>query len=117
EPSEESFAQWLVRHGQNDRTMNRYWSTVLVSALNERLEQMDVGHARKVFVDGFLRNREGYQMEVPLVPLGDLYGTRLERWLAHHDVAVRLTTGARCVELDDERDALTVALRNGERLS
>ena len=54
---------------------------MLVSALNERLEQMDVGHARKVFLDGFLRNRDGFQMEIPLVPLGELYGTRLEAWL------------------------------------
>ena len=75
---------------------------MLVSALNERLEQMDVGHARKVFLDGFLRNREGFQMEIPLVPLGELYGTRLETWLREHEVAVRLTTGVRKVDADDE---------------
>src|SRR5262249_48602690 len=49
----ESFADWLRRHGQTPRTIERYWGTVLVSALNERLDQMDVGHARKVFLDGF----------------------------------------------------------------
>jgi hypothetical protein len=78
----ESFAAWLRRHGQTGRTIERFWGTVLVSALNERLERMDVGHARKVFLDGFLRNRRGAAMEIPLVPLGELYGTRLERWLA-----------------------------------
>jgi len=41
---------------------------------------MDVGHARKVFLDGFLKHRDGYRMELPLVPLGELYGTRLEAW-------------------------------------
>ena len=72
---------------------------MLVSALNERLEQMDVGHARKVFVDGFLRNRDGYRMEIPLVPLGDLYGKRLESWLADRGVdRPMLTTGVRAVE-------------------
>ena len=98
----ETFADWLLRHGQTVRTINLYWATVLVSALNERLEQMDVGHARKVFLDGFLRNREGFQMEIPLVPLGELYGTRLETWLAAHGVAVRLTTGVRSVDADDD---------------
>src|SRR5262249_10190074 len=53
----ESFASWLLRHGQSARTVNLFWATVLVSALNERLDQMDVGHARKVFLDAFLRNR------------------------------------------------------------
>src|SRR6201999_672901 len=49
--------------------IERHWARVLVSALNERLDRMDVGHARKVFVDGFLRHREGSRMELPLVPL------------------------------------------------
>ena len=60
-----------------------FWGPVLVSALNERLDRMDVGHARKVFLDGFLRNRSGFQLELPLVPLGELYGRRLEELAAH----------------------------------
>jgi squalene-associated FAD-dependent desaturase len=108
----ESFADWLRRHRQNDRTINRYWATVLVSALNERLEQMDIGHARKVFLDGFLRNRHGYEIELPLVPLGELYGTRLEAWLEAHDVTVRLTTGVRTIA----EDGRAVILRSGERI-
>ncbi len=110
----ESFGAWLERHGQTPRVMERYWGTVLVSALNERLDRMDVGHARKVFIDGFLRDREGFQMELPLVPLGDLYGLRLERWLADKGVTVRLTTGVRSVEGDDEGAVSQVVLRNGE---
>jgi squalene-associated FAD-dependent desaturase len=111
-PAGESFADWLLRHGQTVRTINLYWATVLVSALNERLEQMDIGHARKVFLDGFLRNRDGYRIEVPLVPLGELYGTRLEAWLGAHDVEVRLTTGVRRID----EDARGVVLRSGERM-
>jgi squalene-associated FAD-dependent desaturase len=111
----ESFADWLLRHRQTVRTINLYWATVLVSALNERLEQMDVGQARKVFVDGFLRNRSGYRLEIPLVPLGELYGTRLERWLAEHGVTVRLTTGVRTVNID-EGTVAGVTLRSGESI-
>ena len=112
--SGESFGDWLRRHGQTPRVIDRYWSTVLVSALNERLDQMDVGHARKVFIDGFLRDREGFQMELPLVPLGDLYGLRLERWLADKGVSIRLKTGVRCVEGDNEGAVNEVVLRDGE---
>jgi squalene-associated FAD-dependent desaturase len=108
----EPFAAWLLRNGQTTRTINLYWATVLVSALNERLEQMDIGHARKVFLDGFLRSRHGYQMEIPLVPLGALYGQRLEAWLQARGVDVRLTTGVRVVA-DDARGLF---LRSGERL-
>ncbi|MDR3639615.1 MAG: hydroxysqualene dehydroxylase HpnE [Isosphaeraceae bacterium] len=113
----ESFADWLLRHGQTVRTINLYWATVLVSALNERLDQMDVGHARKVFLDGFLRNRVGFQMEIPLAPLGELYGTRLEEWLAEKGVTVRLTTGVRTVDLDDEGSVAGLTLRSGETVA
>jgi squalene-associated FAD-dependent desaturase len=114
EGSTEPFADWLRRHAQTEQTIGRYWATVLVSALNERLEMMDVGHARKVFVDGFLRTREGYRMELPLVPLGELYGTRLESWLAGQGVSVRLTTGVKSVDFDDSGAVAGVTLRSGE---
>jgi len=113
----ESFADWLLRHRQSLRTINLFWATVLVSALNERLEQMDVGHARKVFLDGFLRNRMGFQPELPLVPLGELYGTRLESWLRDHGVLVRLTTGVQSLEYDDAGAVSGVLLRSGQSLA
>jgi squalene-associated FAD-dependent desaturase len=110
----ETVEAWLRRHGQTTRTIERYWGTVLVSALNERLDQMDLGHARKVFLDGFLRNRDGYQMEIPLAPLGEIYGSRLEQWLASQEVEVRLTTGVRSVEVDDEGHLVGIRLRSAE---
>ena len=112
----ETFDAWLRRHGQTNRTIERYWGTVLISALNEHLDRMDVGHARKVFVDGFLRNRDGYQMEIPLAPLGEIYGTRLERWMADQGVEVRLTTGVRSVEVDEDGYLSGVELRSGESI-
>ena len=113
----ENFEEWLLRHHQSRRSIDLFWATVLVSALNERLDRMDVGHARKVFVDGFLSTRTGFQMELPLVPLGELYGSRLESWLKDHDVAVHLTTGIRAVDIDQECALEGVILRTGERLA
>ncbi len=113
----EPFDAWLRRHGQTDRTIARYWATVLVSALNERLDRMDVGHARKVFLDGFLRHRDGYRMEVPTVPLGELYGTRLEQWLGGRGVGIRLTSGVRSVEVDAEGHLAGLRLRSGEAVA
>jgi squalene-associated FAD-dependent desaturase len=111
-----SFAEWLRAHRQTDRTIERFWETVLVSALNERLDRMDVAHARKVLFDGFLRNRAGHVLEVPTVPLGELYGAPLEAWLADRGVDIRLTTGAKRVELDGEGAVSGVVARNGERV-
>ena len=113
----ESLADWLLRHRQSLRTINLFWATVLVSALNERLDQMEVGHARKVFLDGFLRNRVGFQPEIPLVPLGELYGTRLESWLRSHGVELRLTTGVQSTQYDETGAVSGVLLRSGQSLA
>jgi squalene-associated FAD-dependent desaturase len=117
EQTGESFESWLVRHGQNRRVINLFWETVLVSALNERIGQMDVDYARKVFLDGFLRNRKGFQLEIPLVPLGELYGRQLERWLHNQGVTVRLKTGIRTIEYDADGSACGVTLRTGESVT
>jgi len=55
-------------------------------------------------------------MEIPLVPLGELYGTRLESWLGAKGVDVRLATGVRSIDLDDEGAACGVTLRSGEAI-
>ena len=58
----------------------------------------------------------GSAMEIPLVPLGELYGTRLESWLKIKRVEVRLATGVRSIDVDDEGVALRRDLRSGEAI-
>lgn len=95
---EEPFLHWLERHRQPPAVIERFWHVVLVSALSETLDRIDVGHARKVFVDGFLRNRRGWEVWIPTVPLDELYGPVVERSLAEHGAVCRLQCGVRRVE-------------------
>jgi uncharacterized protein with NAD-binding domain and iron-sulfur cluster len=53
-------------------------------------------------------------MELPIAPLGEIYGARLETWLRRHEVEVRLTTGVRSVDCGDDGALQGVTLRNGE---
>jgi squalene-associated FAD-dependent desaturase len=90
---------WLLAHGQTRRTIDRFWGVVLVSALNESVERLGLKYARKVFVEGFLRHRDGHVVHVPVVPLGELYGAPLRAWFARHGVEIRENTGVRQVAL------------------
>ncbi len=72
---EENFLSWLLRHGQTQRAINRFWMPVLVSALNEDLDRMSVRYAAQVFRESFLKSAEAGRMGVPSVPLSQLYGT------------------------------------------
>ena len=78
------FLDWLNRHRQTPRTVDRFWGLVLTSALNETPDRIGLRYARKVFVDGFLRHPRGFEVELPTVPLGRLYGAELQDWLADY---------------------------------
>lgn len=113
--SDPPFLDWLRARRQTPRAIERFWGLILVSALNETIDNIGLRYARKVFVDGFLGHRKGFEVEVPAVPLGRLYGAELDGWLARHEVDVRLQCGAKQIAVtSNEVDALV--LRDGERL-
>jgi squalene-associated FAD-dependent desaturase len=93
---------WLLAHRQTRRTIDRFWGVVLVSALNESVERLGLKYARKVFIDGFLRHRDGFVVHVPTVPLGRLYGDELRDWLTRHHVEVRDNAGVKCLAVAPE---------------
>lgn len=127
----ETFLQWLQRHGQSPGVIERFWHVVLVSALSETLDRLDVSHARKVFVDAFLANRHGWEVWLPTVPLDELYGVHLEQWLAARNVILRRQSGVKQVLFEDRTAsaggvkagaesvplATGVELRSGERIA
>jgi squalene-associated FAD-dependent desaturase len=110
----ESFADWLVRHRQPLNAIKLFWEVVLVSALSESLDRIDVGYARKVFVDGFLANREGWKVLIPTRPLDEIYEP-IQAWLQARGATVRVSTGVERIQFEGERATATV-LRNGERV-
>jgi zeta-carotene desaturase len=109
------FRDWLGRHYQTPRTIERFWGVVLTSALNETPERVGLRYARKVFVDAYLSNAAAGVVEVPTVPLGRLYGAELEHWLAKHEIEVRLSTAAKALKIVDDRIE-TVELRSGHSI-
>ncbi len=111
-----SFAEWIARQRQPASAIEYFWNVVLVSALSESLDRISLAAARKVFVDGFLTNREGWKVSLPTVPLDELYSGTLTTWLLAHHVDVRLKTGVERLVM--EKGAITaVELRSGERLT
>ena len=109
------FLEWLQGHGQTQRTMDRFWGLVLTSALNETPDRIGLRYARKVFVDGFLRHRRGFEVELPTVPLGRLYGEELLTWFEKHGIHLRLNQAVRSLVVT-HGEVRKVAMRRGETL-
>jgi squalene-associated FAD-dependent desaturase len=74
EDSDENFLSWLWRHKQTEQAIERFWKTVLVSALNEDLDRMSVRYAAQVFRESFMKSAAAGKMGLPTIPLSDLYG-------------------------------------------
>ena len=78
EDSSEDFLSWLRRHKQTEQAIERFWKTVLVSALNEHLDRMSVRYATQVFRESFMKSAAAGRMGLPSIPLSDLYGNAIE---------------------------------------
>jgi squalene-associated FAD-dependent desaturase len=115
ENADPPFKDWLRRHGQTQRIVTHFWGLVLVSALNETPDRIGLRYARKVFVDGFLRHPRGFEVHLPVVPLGRLYGAELRQWLDRYRVQIRFQTRVRSLHVADHAVQL-LQLRDGTKL-
>jgi len=70
----ETFLAWLKRHGQTNAGIERFWKTILISALNEDLDLVSVPYAAQVVRESFLKSAGAGRMGIPTVPLTELYG-------------------------------------------
>lgn len=115
ESKDSSFEAWLHKHHQSAYAVRRFWGLVLTSALNETPDRIGLQAARKVFVDGFLRHRLGFEVFLPSVPLGRLYGKELADWLRSHHVTVLRQQAVKAIEVEAHHVS-RLQLRSGENL-
>jgi len=108
-----SMLDWLREKRQTANAVERFWRQILVSAINEELDRMAASHGFQVIWLGFLATGESYEMGVPNVPLGELYGS--QGWSAMPNVKLRLRAAVEKVEVENGRVCGIVS--GGERFS
>jgi squalene-associated FAD-dependent desaturase len=98
---------WLQAHGQTPAAIERIWRAVLVSALDEELDRAEARYGIDVFWKAFLKNRRGFEVGIPTVPLAELYdGCRLE--IERRGGQVRTRAAVRSLRLAEGRIAAAV---------
>ncbi len=93
---------WLREENQSEQVIERFWSVVLVSALGESIDRASLSAARKVFVDGFMNHRRAYHINVPTIPLGELY-EHVSDWLTERGVTIHCGQPIKQLLFDDDR--------------
>lgn len=97
--------EWLQSQGQSPDGIEKFWNTIIVSALGEVPERVSLDAVRKVIQDGFLNHRDAFHLLVPQRPLDELFGQQMLQQLRRHAVDVRLGTAAEsiCCPSSDDR--------------
>jgi len=106
---------WLRAQGQSESAIGGFWSVVLRSALAETVDRASLAAARKVFVDGFLGSRRAYELELPTIPLAELFDLRLGDWLTNRGVTVHRGCRVRQINGDGRRAAGLVFCDGSQR--
>lgn len=81
--------EWLEEKRQPARAIERFWRQILVSTINEELDRMAAAHGFQVFLLGFLARKDAYEVGVPNVPLGRLYGEDSWKRIGQADLRLR----------------------------
>jgi squalene-associated FAD-dependent desaturase len=105
-----SMLDWLREKRQTEPAIRRFWNQVLVSAINEDLDRMAAIHGFHVFWLGFLARSNSYEMGVPAVPLGELYGS--DAWKRIGNVRLHLRAPVDRVMV--ENDSIRAVVVQGE---
>jgi len=96
-------SDWLVQHHQSGRICTGFWHLVLVSALSESLDRIDASYARKVLLDGFAKNRTGWEVLVPQVSLSRLSDEFAANWLIGCGVRIDRSTAVESLRAEGRR--------------
>ncbi|MCG8585688.1 MAG: hydroxysqualene dehydroxylase HpnE [Pirellulales bacterium] len=113
-PLSTTVADWLAQRRQSDAAIEGFWQPVLVSALADTTDRISYAAARKVFVDGFMANRDGYTVELPTVSLSELYDQHIGDWLAAHGIIVHREVSVRRLEIEQGR-CVALTMSDGSR--
>lgn len=98
-----SALQWLQSHKQSTPSLERFWATILTSALGESLDRVGLLSMVKVLQDGFLRQRDAFHLLIPQRPLDELFGSMVDSKLRECGVEVVLNAGPTRLDWDEHR--------------
>jgi squalene-associated FAD-dependent desaturase len=87
---EQTFADWLRRHGQSETAIAALWDLICLPTVNLPAEQASLAVAAKVFQTGLLTRCRAGDIGWSRAPLGALHGERGERALARAGAKVLL---------------------------
>lgn len=107
---ERGFGEFLRKHKQSPKAVDRLWSVISTATLNIDPENASLALAAKVFRTGLLEHADGADLGYAAVPLGRIHDTMARAALAAAGVEVRTAVKASALEAGPR---VTVVDRSG----
>jgi hydroxysqualene dehydroxylase len=105
----ETFGEFLRRHGQTETAIARFWDVFVRPGLNLRSDEVQAETARFTTLRALRSGRAASDLVLPTAPLGQVHGEAAARALERAGADVQ--TGARVNDLAElDADAVIVAL-------
>jgi hydroxysqualene dehydroxylase len=106
---DETFGEFLRRHGQAATAIERFWDVFIRPGLNLRTDEVDARAARFTVLRALRAGRAASDLVLPTAPLGQMHGDAAGRAL--EQAGARVQTGARADDLADlDAEAVILAL-------
>ncbi len=102
---------WLHAAGQDEATVRDFWSVIIVSALGERVELVNMAMVRKVMIDGFAVARGACDVLVPQIPLAELFGQKMTEQI--RNLGVNVQPGRAVSRVRESKGGATVDTHDG----
>ena len=109
--SDETFAQWLRRHGQQDNEVRAFWEPFIVPALNAPLERVAAKDAALVLLRAFYEDAGAARFGFTTVPLAHIMNAAAQRMNE-----LSLSTAVRTVEIDGRGRPSVLDIRGERRI-
>jgi squalene-associated FAD-dependent desaturase len=115
---EQTFGDWLSRHGQSPEAISGLWDLITLPTVNLRASRASLALAAKVFQTGLLSDARAGDIGWSRVPLARLHGEPAMVALSEAGADVRLRTKVAAIEAGDGTagHAPMTVVADGERI-
>jgi hydroxysqualene dehydroxylase len=111
-----SFAEWLRRHGQTEREIDRFWDLIVVPTLNCPADQASAEQALFVFQEGILKSASSAAIGLPAAGLSALHVDPAVCYIERRGGYLRTGEGISGLEVSN-RTVTAIVTESGARLA
>ena len=115
---QQTFAHWLRRHRQTQRSIDNFWDLIVKPCANDSVEDVSASMGMMIFQEGILKSPQSSRIGHAREGLSTLMGEAAQRYIKSRGGSVITAQTATSLLLDEDESAAIAAIQlsNGDTL-